>query len=162
VPGIRAILLTGNDDNSVLRAAVASGCAGYITKGHASDALVSAIRSVTNGGVALDPDTLARLAAAPPRRNGPHTLTARELDVIRMLAVGVSTRELADRLFISPTTARNHLQRINAKLGAHSRLEAVAIAAREGLVPIGGDASHAVNGATGPSGFSGATPSRSR
>ncbi len=62
------------------------------------------------------------------------TLTRRELEILRMIATGVSTKATADKLHVSPATVRNHVQNILGKLGAHSRLEAVAIATRRRLL----------------------------
>ncbi|MFN3477213.1 MAG: LuxR C-terminal-related transcriptional regulator [Candidatus Methylomirabilales bacterium] len=70
----------------------------------------------------------------PPLSRPPMNLTGRELEVLRLLASGVSTRAIAEKLFISPTTVRNHIHSILAKLGVHSRLEAVTLALRNGLI----------------------------
>lgn len=76
-------------------------------------------------------------AAPPDARTDETALTPRELEVLGLLADGVSTREISSRLFISLNTSRNHVQRVIAKLGAHSRLEAVAIARRSGILSAG-------------------------
>lgn len=135
LPDVRVVMLTGHDDDSILRMAMEAGCAGFVTKDRATKDLVAAVRTVRDGNASLSPSAVHRLAGAPSssasRQFG---LTARELDVLRLLTEGVSTRGIAERLFISLNTARNHVQRIIRKLGAHSRLEAVAIANRAGLV----------------------------
>ncbi len=135
LPDVRVVMLTGHDDDSILRMAMDAGCAGFVTKDRATEDLVAAVRTVRDGNAGLSPSAVHRLAGAPSsgasRQFG---LTARELDVLRLLTEGVSTRGIAERLFISLNTARNHVQRIIRKLGAHSRLEAVAIANRAGLV----------------------------
>jgi len=132
-PDAGLIMLSGLDDDSVLRSALAAGCTGFVTKDRAIDDLVDAVRSVRAGRGAIDPAATARLAnpSLPNRETG---LTQREQEVLVLLADGLATREISERLFISVNTARNHVQRLIAKLGAHSRLKAVAIARRAGLV----------------------------
>jgi DNA-binding NarL/FixJ family response regulator len=130
-------MLTGmQEDDAVLRAAVVAGCAGFVTKDRSVDELVEAVRSVHAGRGAIDPAAAARLATAPAPAAEPHRfdLTERELEVLRLLAEGFSTRSISEELFISNNTARNHVQRLIAKLGAHSRLEAVATARRSGVL----------------------------
>lgn len=135
-PGAALVMLTGHGDDAVLRAAVGAGCTGFVTKDEAVAHLVDAIYAVRDGAAAIGADRVARLAM-PPRRDaqrGPTALTSRELEVLRMLSDGVSTRRIAERLFISVNTARNHVQRVIRKLDTHSRLEAVAAARRAGLL----------------------------
>lgn len=76
-----------------------------------------------------------RLTAPPAAEPTSDALTRRELEILRMIATGVSTRAAADKLHVSPATVRNHVQNILGKLGAHSRLEAVAMATRQRLLP---------------------------
>lgn len=135
LPDAGLVMLTDNDDDSLLRAALSAGCAGFVHKSAPSDELVRVIRAVRDGMPALGHDVVSRLAgpgaSTATRRRG---LTARELEVLRLLSDGASTRNIADQLFISMNTARNHVQRVIGKLHAHSRLEAVAIARRDGLL----------------------------
>ena len=135
-PSVKLVMLTGFDDDEVLRSAITAGCSGFVTKDRAAEDLVSAVRAVRSGAPALDPEAVNRLivAPAPERRGALRSLTSRELDVLELLVEGISTRGIAERLFVSVNTARNHVQRVLAKLGVHSRLEAVALASREGLV----------------------------
>jgi DNA-binding NarL/FixJ family response regulator len=88
-------------------------------------------------GGALGPEGV-RLVRAPEGRLGGEpaveVLTRRELEILRMIATGASTKAAADKLHVSPATVRNHVQNILGKLGAHSRLEAVAIATRQRLL----------------------------
>ncbi len=95
---------------------------------------MGAVRAVCAGRVGIDAEATTRLATLTPRGRGSARLTTREAEVLLLLADGVSTREIAVRLFISLNTARNHVQRLIAKLGAHSRLEAVAVARRNGML----------------------------
>jgi DNA-binding NarL/FixJ family response regulator len=135
-PSVKLVMLTGFDDDEVLRSAITAGCSGFVTKDRAAEDLVSAVRAVQSGAPALDPDAVNRLVVSPPAepRGALRSLTSRELDVLELLVEGVSTRGIAERLFVSVNTARNHVQRVLAKLGVHSRLEAVALASREGLL----------------------------
>jgi DNA-binding NarL/FixJ family response regulator len=136
-PNVGMLMLSGQDDDAVLRAALVAGCTGFVTKDRAPDELVDAVRAVRAGRVAIDPAASARLAGAPaPGRDGAG-LTQREHEVLVLLAEGLTTREIAQQLFISFNTARNHVQRLIAKLGAHSRLEAVAVARRNGVLGVG-------------------------
>jgi len=135
-PRIQVIILTGHDDQGVMRSALSAGCAGFVTKDRTTSDLVDAVRSVNGGQVAITAANAVSLASAPASSgtNLSHGLTERELEVLRGLADGASSRQLAEHLFISLNTARNHVQRVIAKLGAHSRLEAVAIAYRTGIL----------------------------
>ncbi|HEY8216758.1 MAG TPA: PAS domain-containing protein [Acidimicrobiia bacterium] len=91
-------------------------------------------RRMRAGRGAIDPAATVRLAKTPDAARDATSLTQREHEVLLLLADGLSSREIAEQLFISLNTARNHVQRLIAKLGAHSRLEAVAVARRAGLV----------------------------
>jgi DNA-binding NarL/FixJ family response regulator len=135
LPHVQVVMLTGRDDDSILRMAMEAGCAGFVTKDRATEDLVAAVRTVREGNAGLSAAAVHRLAGAPASAaSRQYGLTARELDVLRLLTEGASTRGISEQLFISLNTARNHVQRIIRKLGAHSRLEAVAIATRAGLV----------------------------
>lgn len=134
LPDVQIVMLTGQEGESLLRSALAAGCVGFVTKDKGIDNLVGAVRAVRAGRVGIDADATTRLATLSPRGRGSARLTNREAEVLTLLADGVSTREVAARLFISLNTARNHVQRLIAKLGAHSRLEAVAVARRNGLL----------------------------
>lgn len=137
LPEVQIVMLTGQEDESLLRSALAAGCSGFVTKDKGIKNLVGAMRAVCDGRVGLDADATVRLATLSPRGRRSSRLTRREAEVLALLADGVSTREIASRLFISLNTARNHVQRLIAKLGAHSRLEAVAVARRNGLLDGG-------------------------
>jgi DNA-binding NarL/FixJ family response regulator len=133
-PEVGLLMLTGLEDDAVLRAALIAGCTGFVTKDRATGDLVDAVRAVRAGRGAIDPAMNARLAGPPDGGRDATGLTQREHEVLVLLADGLSTREIAQQLFISLNTARNHVQRLIAKLGAHSRLEAVAVARRNGLL----------------------------
>ncbi|HWC32186.1 MAG TPA: response regulator transcription factor, partial [Actinomycetota bacterium] len=135
VPGMRILILTSVEDDRVVAAAMQNGCSGVVTKDRPLEELLRAIRAVARGQSVFD-----AAALIGPARNstGPGSdLTPREHDVLRLLADGVSNAEIASRLGLSLNTVRNYIQTILGKLDAHSKLEAVAIAARRGLVQVG-------------------------
>jgi len=135
-PSSRILLVTGSDTDDVLRAAMAGGSAGFVAKGQRASALLDAVRRAAAGEMVVSAEDMQRLLPAflrgKPRLG--HDLTAREKDVLRLLAKGRTTGAIAAELFIAPSTARNHIQSVIGKLGAHSKLEAVAIALRENIV----------------------------
>ncbi len=136
---VEFVMLTGTAEGSLLSAAIDAGCAGFITKDNASRELVHAVRAAGRGESVISPAMLAkllpRLRDEPTHASrDPRELTARELEVLTLLADGLSTEGIEQALFVSRHTVRNHVQRIMAKLGAHSRLEAVTLAVRHGLI----------------------------
>jgi DNA-binding NarL/FixJ family response regulator len=135
-PGLRIVMLTGFQDETTFRDAVEAGCSGFITKDWTADDLVGCVRTVHAGGAAISSELLGQLLQGlrKDRQRAGALLTARELQVLQLLAEGVSTQAIAEQLFITNNTVRNHVQRIITKLGVHSKLEAVAVATRLGLV----------------------------
>jgi DNA-binding NarL/FixJ family response regulator len=135
-PELKVVMLTSFVDVDVLVAAIDAGCSGFVTKHKAGDELTTAVRLAAAGEALVSPDMLARLL--PRLRPSYHgvgaDLTPREREVLDLLAQGESKEAIAQRLFLSANTVRNHIQNILNKLGAHSRLEAVATATREGLI----------------------------
>jgi DNA-binding NarL/FixJ family response regulator len=135
-PGLRMVMLSGYQDEATLRRAVEAGCCGFVSKDSAIDELVDSVRSAHAGNAPISPLLLARLLPGLCH-DGEHvraSLTRRELEVMQLLADGASNQAIAERLFISLHTVRNHVQRIITKLGVHSKLEAVAVATRVGFV----------------------------
>lgn len=132
VPDTRVLIMTGLNDDMTMRAASDVGCP-VVTKDRAAAELIAALRLVAQGASDLAQDTRAALPRSARDRRG-SVLTNRERDLLVELARGHSTAEIAKELHISPTTVRNHIQRMLAKLGAHSRLEAVAIAIEQGII----------------------------
>jgi DNA-binding NarL/FixJ family response regulator len=135
VPTAKFVVVTALNDDATFVAALDSGCDAFVTKDRAADELVGAMRAVSRGESVFPPDLLVR--TLPSMRLGRATrdaMTRRELQVLALLAEGASTAEIAERLCISTNTVRNHVQNLLGKLGARSRLEAVAIAGRRGLV----------------------------
>jgi two-component system response regulator DevR len=135
-PRLRLVMLTGYQDEATLRQAVEAGCCGFISKDSAVDELVASLRTAYAGNAPISPALLARLlpTLSKESKHATGSLTPRELQVMQLIAEGVSNQAIAERLFISRHTVRNHVQRIITKLGVHSKLEAVAMATRGGLV----------------------------
>lgn len=136
-PAPQVVVLTATADDHALRAALEAGCCGFLTKGSDLDELAAAVRAAAAGDGVFSADVvvrLARLTRAPeqPRQS----LTPRELDVLHAMADGADAATIARRLKLSEHTARNHIRNVLAKLGAHTKLEAVVIAARTGLVDL--------------------------
>jgi DNA-binding NarL/FixJ family response regulator len=118
--------------------AIEAGCVGMLAKDRPMDELLGAIRSASKGELVFRADEMNKLLTyfRKSPSNDADGLTTRELEVLQLLAEGVSTDGIAEKLFISINTVRNHVSKILMKLGAHSKLEAVAIAARDKLVTL--------------------------
>ena len=144
-PRVRVVMLTGSGGNQTTLESVQAGADGYLTKGGRLDEVVSAVRSVRSGGIQLEPGVIGEIAQrlndAPRQAPLAQALTGRELEVLRHLCGGRSGRAIAAELNLSPETVRTHVQAIRRKLGASSRLEAVAIALRRGLIEPPGERS---------------------
>jgi DNA-binding NarL/FixJ family response regulator len=138
VPGVAVVMLTGFGDDATLTRAIDAGCAGFVHKSADIETVVDAVRRARAGEPVFSADDLSKLVRHLRGDTVPvgADLTGRELEVLQLLAEGVTTDALSERLFISKHTARSHVRNILAKLGAHSKLEAVAIAARAGIVTL--------------------------
>ncbi|MBI2706440.1 MAG: response regulator transcription factor [Actinobacteria bacterium] len=132
LPETGVILLTGRDDDHVVAEAIEGGCDGLLRKSATLGALLEAIDAVIAGGEAFSRNDLC--IAVRELRSRPSRLSQREFQVLALLGVGASTVQMANRLHVSPHTIRSHVRHVLEKLGAHSKLEAVAIATREGLI----------------------------
>ena len=135
-PETKILLLTGSDVPDVHVLAFAAGCVGFLAKNRPWGEVVAAVRAASRGQSVLRADELTDLLTQLGHTTNDRSkwLTARESDVLRLLAVGRTTASIADELFLSTHTVRNHISSILSKLGAHSKLEAVAVAARDGLI----------------------------
>jgi putative two-component system response regulator len=135
-PEAIVVVLTETWDDSLLLRAIDAGCAGCVAKHRPFEDLTAAIRLAAAGESLVAPNhllrLLRRLRPQSPARTG--ELTEREREVLQLIAEGLSTQAIAARLGIAGNTVRNHSQRVIEKLGAHSRLEAVARGVRTGLV----------------------------
>ena len=130
------------DDQTVLETSQA-GADGYLTKDRASEEVVDAVRAAHAGEILLPRavvfEIAQRVAAGRRRSTGKSAveqLTPREIEVLRALADGLSSKEICDRLYIAPNTLRTHVQNIMSKLRVHSKLEAVAFAVRHRIVDV--------------------------
>lgn len=135
-PETMVVMLTGDADDLVLMAAIEAGCSGFLTKDRASSEVADAVRSAAVGEALISPAQLARLLPKLSRSYRPAgaDLTDRELEVLKLLASGATNRVIADGLFLSVNTIRNYVQSILTKLDAHSKLEAVAAAVKQGII----------------------------
>ncbi|MEV6878555.1 response regulator transcription factor [Amycolatopsis sp. NPDC051128] len=134
--GARVLVLTGDATPSVAAQVAKAGGAGLLLKSSQLGVLETAVRDVAAGAVVFDaellPGVFDRLTGRVP--GGGAALTARERETLDLLAEGATTDEIGRRLGVSRNTTRNHVQRVLEKLGARSKLEAVAVARREGLI----------------------------
>lgn len=137
-PSTRVLMLTAADERAVLLEAMESGCDGFVTKRQDIGEVMAAVSAVLRGETPISPDMVGALIGTRPSPPG-GDLTARESDVLHLIGAGRGNRQVADELGISVHTVRNHVAHVLEKLGAHSRLEAVAIAARMGLLRSGRD-----------------------
>lgn len=135
-PETKVIVLTGLSEDDALVASIEAGCSGFLTKDRGPTELVQSVRAAHKGEALINPAILARLL--PKLRRGWQgvgtDLTAREKEVLEMLAEGLPNKAIAERMAISVHTVRNYVQAILTKLHAHSKLEAVSTAVREGLI----------------------------
>ena len=137
-PEVKVLMVTMNDDESVFEA-VQAGARGYILKGADPDETLRAIRAAVSGATVFSPAVAERLfeqvrASQTSRRTTPFPeLTAREREVLRLIAQGLTNAAIAERLVLSPKTVRNHVSNIFSKLGVSSRAEAVVKARQAGL-----------------------------
>jgi DNA-binding NarL/FixJ family response regulator len=133
-PGIRVVVLTSFGEVERVHAALAAGAAGYVLKDADPAEVATAITAAAAGEVHLDSAVarqLTRRMAGPPE--GLAALTAREREILTLVAQGHSNRDIADRLSISERTARTHVSNVLAKLHVPSRTQAALLAVREGL-----------------------------
>ncbi|HWE57192.1 MAG TPA: response regulator [Acidimicrobiales bacterium] len=136
VPATKVVMLTGRTDRQAVASAVSAGCAGYVPKTESADRVVQMVRAVQTGDESIPaeemPDLLKSLR--PSATGLGADLRPREIEVLELMAVGLSNRVIADRLHMGLNTVGNHVQSILGKLDAHSKLEAVAVAVREGVI----------------------------
>jgi DNA-binding NarL/FixJ family response regulator len=135
-PDTKVVVLTAAAEDSMLVTATEAGCAGFILKTSPLDELVAAVRTAAAGEIMVSSDLLARLLNRLHHQyeRPPHDLTSREREILELIAEGLTNGAIAKRLFISVNTVRNHVQSVLAKLEAHSKLEALSVAIREGLI----------------------------
>jgi DNA-binding NarL/FixJ family response regulator len=130
----QVIVLSASADYRSLTQALDAGAAGYLSKDQRLDELIAAIHAVMAGQMVVAPTLLPVLLRSGAPGTPGRRLSRREADVLQLMAGGASNPDIATRLHLSEHTVRNHVQHIFARLGAHSKLEAVAIGLRRGLI----------------------------
>jgi len=134
-PETAIVVLTMQDDPAYARRALQSGAAGFVLKEAADDELLEAVRLAAGGGTYLNPRLGARLAAQPPEPAGPpDDLSGRELDVLRLIALGHTNAEIGKMLYLSVRTVETHRSHIQRKTRCSTRAELVRYALDHGLV----------------------------
>ena len=147
-PGTRVIALTTYADDASVLAAIRAGARGFLTKDAGADEIQEAIEAVARGEAALDPAVQHHVVAALSESDGagggggeaplPDGLTAREAEVLALIAHGLSNTEIAARLVVSPATVKSHINHLFAKADLRDRAQAVTYAYRHGLASPGG------------------------
>ncbi len=134
--GLRAavLVLTTYDTDSDTVAAIEAGATGYLLKDSPAETLVAAVRSTASGETVLSPTVASRLASHVRRPRSRSGLSARERQVLVLVARGMSNRLIANELFVSEATVKTHLAHIFDKLGAPDRAAAVAAAYEQGIL----------------------------
>jgi len=134
-PTVQVIALTSFNEEGLVQKALHAGAIGYLLKDVSADELAEAIRGARAGRGTLSPEVTQALihAGRRPAELG-HDLTARERAVLALMVRGLSNTEIADELFVSPSTIKSHVSHILAKLGVAGRTEAVALAVRQQLI----------------------------
>lgn len=135
-PEVGVLVLTTFLDETLVIRAIQQGARGYVVKDVDTSALLRAIRDVSEGQSFFDARSSAAMVRGlnTPKQSARDELTARELEVLTMLAAGLSNRQIGQRLYISETTAKFHVGNILRKLGVTRRAEAVYTASKQGLI----------------------------
>lgn len=131
-PQARVIMLTTSDCDGEIRRALRAGASAYMLKSMPKNELLAVIRSVHAGKRHVPPEVAVRLA----EHMGEEDLTARELEVLRLIRDGYRNKQIAERLAIAETTVNFHIKNLMGKLGANDRTHAVTIALRRGLLQV--------------------------
>lgn len=132
-PDLRVLVLTAHDDAVFVRAVTKAGADGYLLKDEFSDALITAVRTVHQGGTWYSRSAFQKLHLPAPDRGDLAALSPRERDVARLVAAGHDTDEIADRLGVQSQTVRNYVSRIYDKLALRTRVELARWALEHGL-----------------------------
>jgi len=141
-PDIKIVMLTMHADQEVLASAIRAGASGYLVKDCSTEEIASAVRMAASGETALSPQLAASMLDEVRKLDQPATaeeervITRREEEVLQLIANGCSTPEVAEQLYISQKTVKNHLASIYQKLDARDRTQAVLQAVRMGIVHL--------------------------
>lgn len=142
LPDVDVVILTMHGDADVVNRAVRAGAAGYLVKDCTTDDILATLRTVADGETALSPEIassmLAEAGRGPqvPAAGAAQLLSAREQEVLKLIADGASTPEVAASLFISTKTVRHHLSSIYEKLDSRDRTQAILRAVRMGIIRL--------------------------
>jgi len=145
MPTLKILMLTVSDEEDDLYEAIKAGAAGYLLKEISIEEVADAVRAVMQGQTLISPSMASKLIQefnnlakrADDKQQVPAPkLTDRELEVLKLVAQGLTNREIADQLYISENTVKNHVRNILEKLHLHSRMEAVVYAVREKLLDL--------------------------
>jgi DNA-binding NarL/FixJ family response regulator len=131
VPDARVLIFTAYSERALLTRGLESGARGYVLKEAPHEVLLKAIEKVAAGETFVDPSLMSFLTTG---KDGNDILTAREREILQLLADGMSNADVAQRLFISQETVKSHVRHILTKLEADTRTQAVAIALREAMI----------------------------
>ncbi len=136
-PSANVVVLTASAADHVLVQAIEAGASGFLSKTRSLHEVTAAVRAAAAGEALISPEMLARLLPRLSRTSSTQhqELTEREREVLALLAEGLTNSAIAAKLFVSVHTVRNHIANLSTKLGAHSKLEALSIAVREGMLP---------------------------
>jgi DNA-binding NarL/FixJ family response regulator len=136
----QVVMLTMHADADVVRRALQAGAVGYLTKDSSIDDVVEAVRLAASGDATVSPALAAALlreaTSAPPPPDAAQAISAREVEVLQLIAEGASPPEVAEQLFISVKTVKNHLSSIYEKLDARDRTQAVLKGLRMGIIRL--------------------------
>ena len=138
-PSMQLLVLTVHEDESLLYGAINAGASGYIVKRAPETELISAIRAACRGELYIHPSMTRALLKTPtkpltPKSETIESLSPREIDVLRLLAKGYTSRQIADALMLSPRTVEGHRANLMSKLNLHSRVELTSFAEEHGLL----------------------------
>jgi two-component system response regulator NreC len=137
-PGTQIVILTMQQEPAFAREALRAGALGYVLKEAADEELVEAVRRAAAGESYLNPRLGARIASEPPP-GPPDDLSEREVDVLRLIALGHTNTEIGEQLFLSVRTVETHRSHIQQKLVLSTRAELVGYALKRGLIGTGGE-----------------------
>ncbi len=148
VPSTKILMLTVSDEDQDLFEAIKAGASGYLLKEVSVEEVAESVRGVVQGQTLISPSMASKLLTefvalekrvSEKQQYTTPTLTSRELEVLKLVARGMSNREIASDLYISENTVKNHVRNILEKLHLHSRMEAVLYAMRERLLDLDED-----------------------
>lgn len=135
-PDVEVIALTSVLEDKAVIEAIRAGAIGYLLKDTEADELIRAIKAAASGQVQLSPQAAERLMREVRAPDSPESLTDREVDILRLVATGLSNKEIAQELVIGEKTVKTHVSNILAKLNIRSRTQAALYAASIGLVEL--------------------------